>query len=63
MKDVQLMQGLVPDKSLPILAASAATGVQVLLTGDTRHFCPLMQRSDLPLSVLTPADLVKSFRS
>jgi len=56
------MEGLVPEKDLPFLAAAVAAGASVLLTGDTRHFGPLMARQDLPLRVLTPGDFIRSFR-
>ncbi|WP_215862899.1 hypothetical protein [Acidithiobacillus concretivorus] len=35
-------------KDLPVLASAVASGVRVLLTGDIRHFGPLMKLSDLP---------------
>ncbi|MHB1532126.1 hypothetical protein [Acidithiobacillus sp.] len=40
-------------KDLPVLAAAVAAGVEALLTGDVRHFGPLMNRRDLPLRVMT----------
>ncbi len=56
------MAELLPQKDRPILAAAAASGCRVLLTGDTRHFGRLMERDDLPLRVLTPAHFVRAFR-
>jgi len=44
---------LVPDKDAPVLAAAVAAGADVLVTGDLKHFTPLMERSDLPLRVRT----------
>ncbi len=41
------------EKDRPVLDAAIAAGVDVLLTGDVRHFGPLMKRSDLPLRVMT----------
>lgn len=40
-------------KDLPVLAAAVAAGVDALLTGDVRHFGPLMDLRDLPLRVMT----------
>jgi predicted nucleic acid-binding protein len=37
------------DKDRPVFDAAIAAGVDVLLTGDIRHFGLLMKRSDLPL--------------
>ena len=56
------MMGRLPQKDLPILAAAAASGCRVLLTGDARHFGRLMERDDLPLRILTPARFVRVFR-
>lgn len=56
------MEGLLPPKDLPVFAAAVAAGARVLLTGDTRHFGPLMDRPDLPLRVLTPAAFIRTFR-
>ena len=44
---------LVPNKDAPVLAAAVAAGVDVLVTGDLKHFTPLMERGDLPLRVRT----------
>jgi predicted nucleic acid-binding protein len=44
---------LLPDKDAPILAAAVAAGADVLVTGDLKHFMPLMKRNDLPLRVRT----------
>lgn len=56
------MESLVPERDLPVLAAAVAAGASVLLTGDTRHFKPLMSPQDLPLKVLTPRDSILTFR-
>ncbi|MBU2759080.1 PIN domain-containing protein [Acidithiobacillus sulfurivorans] len=40
-------------KDLPVLASAVASGVDVLLTGDIRHFGPLMGLPDLPVRVMT----------
>ena len=53
---------LLPEKDVPILAAAVAAGCRVLLTGDLRHFGPLMNRDGLPLAVMTPAVFIRSFR-
>lgn len=45
-------------KDLPVLAAAVAAGLDVLLTGDIRHFGPLMNRSELPLRVMTVRDFL-----
>ncbi len=45
-------------KDLPVLAAAVAAGLDVLLTGDIRHFGPLMTRSDLPLRVMSVRDFL-----
>ena len=54
------MAGLLPE-DVPISAAVAARATH-LLTGDLRHFAPLMAREDLPLRVLTPGDFVRRVR-
>ncbi len=41
------------DKDRPVFDDAIAAGVDVLLTGDVRHFGLLMKRSDLPLRVMT----------
>jgi predicted nucleic acid-binding protein len=41
------------EKDRPVFDAAIASGVDVLLTGDVRHFGHLMKRSDLPLRVMT----------
>ncbi|MHB1581468.1 MAG: PIN domain-containing protein [Acidithiobacillus sp.] len=40
-------------KDLPVLAAAVAAGVDALLTGDVRHFGPLMDLPGLPLRIMT----------
>jgi predicted nucleic acid-binding protein len=37
-----------------VLASARVAGAACLVTGDTTHFGPLMQRDDLPLLVRTP---------
>jgi predicted nucleic acid-binding protein len=54
------MADLLPGKDVPVLAAAARA--THLLTGDLRHFAPLMAREDLPLRVLTPGDFVRRVR-
>ena len=54
------MADLLPKKDVPVLAAAARA--THLLTGDLRHFAPLMAREDLPLRVLTPGDFVRRVR-
>ena len=44
---------LVPDQDAPVLAAAVAAGAYVLVTGDLRHFGPLMERRALPIRVRT----------
>jgi len=56
------MAGLLPEKDVPVLAAAVAAWATHLLTGDLRHFAPLMAREDLPLRVLTPGDFVRRVR-
>jgi predicted nucleic acid-binding protein len=56
------MADLLPEKDVPVLAAAVAARATHLLTGDLRHFAPLMTREDLPLRVLTPGDFVHRVR-
>jgi predicted nucleic acid-binding protein len=56
------MADLLPEKDVPVLAAAVAPRATHLLTGDLRHFAPLMAREDLPLRVLTPGDFVRRVR-
>ena len=51
------MADLLPEKDVPVLATAVAARATHLLTGDLRHFAPLMARDDLPLRVLTPGTL------
>jgi predicted nucleic acid-binding protein len=44
----------VPEKDAPVLAAALAVRADVLVTGDLKHFGPLMERDDLPLRVRSP---------
>lgn len=50
---------LLPEKDAPVLAAARGARVRVLLTGDRRHFGPLMERKDLPLRVMTLRDFLQ----
>ncbi|BAS26118.1 hypothetical protein LIP_0261 [Limnochorda pilosa] len=50
-------RSLLPEKDAPVLAAAAAAGASVLITGDRTHFGHLMDRADLPVRVMT----VRSF--
>ena len=45
---------LVPEKDAPVLTAALAAGAAVLITGDIKHFGPLMERDDLPIRVRSP---------
>ncbi|RIH93108.1 hypothetical protein Mgrana_00906 [Meiothermus granaticius NBRC 107808] len=45
-----------PEKDRPVLEAALQAQAQVLLTGDLRHFGPMMGRTDLPLLVLSPSN-------
>ncbi len=56
------MEGLLPEKDMPVLAAAVAAQATHLLTGDLRHFAPLMAREDLPLKVLTPGDFIRGVK-
>ncbi|RIH84256.1 PIN domain protein [Meiothermus luteus] len=51
-----------PEKDRPVLQAALRARAQILLTGDLRHFGPLMQREDLPLRVLSPGDFIRQVR-
>jgi hypothetical protein len=51
--DLKMAESLVVLKDAPVLAAALAARVDVLLTGDLRHFGDLMTRTDLPLRVRT----------
>ncbi|PZA08203.1 MULTISPECIES: PIN domain-containing protein [unclassified Meiothermus] len=51
-----------PDKDRPVLQAALQAQAQILLTGDLKHFGPLMQREDLPLRVLSPGDFIRRVR-
>ena len=53
---------LLPEKDRPVLAAAVASGAEVVLTGDVRHFGKLMEREDLRPRVLTPAMFVQHYR-
>ena len=56
------MEDLLPEKDVPVLAAAVVAQATHLLTGDLRHFAPLMVREDLPLRVLTPGDFIRRVR-
>lgn len=51
-----------PEKDRPVLEAALQAQAQVLLTGDLRHFGPVMSRTDLPLLVLSPRDFILQMR-
>lgn len=51
-----------PDKDRPVLQAALQARAQILLTGDLRHFGPLMNRQDLSLQVLSPRDFIRQVR-
>ena len=44
---------LLPPDDAPVLDAALAAGADCLLTGDLRHFGPLMKRDDLGIRVRT----------
>jgi predicted nucleic acid-binding protein len=44
----------VTEKDAPVLAAALAARADVLVTGDLKHFGPVMERDDLPLRVRSP---------
>ncbi len=50
---VEWARSLLPEKDAPVLAAAVAAGAAFLITGDRKHFGPLMDREDLPLRVYT----------
>lgn len=52
-KTTMNFQSDLSEKDRPVLDAAIAAGVDVLLTGDVRHFGPMMKRSDLPLRIMT----------
>lgn len=52
--ELEKARGLLPEKDAPVMASALAAGAAVLLTGDLKHFGPLMERSDLKLRVRTP---------
>lgn len=56
-----LFQSL-PEKDRPVLQAALYAQAQILLTGDLRHFGPLMNRGDLPLRVLSSGDFIRQVR-
>jgi predicted nucleic acid-binding protein len=47
-------------KDLPVYSVAVAVLADALLTGDTKHFSPLMERTDLPLKVMTVARFLKA---
>lgn len=56
------VQGLLfslPEKDRPMLEAALLADAQVLLTGDLRHFGPLMNHTDLPLRVFDPRSFIR----
>ncbi len=52
--------GLLAQNDVPVYSAAVAVRAVVLLTGDTKHFSHLMERSDLPLKVMTVARFLKA---
>jgi predicted nucleic acid-binding protein len=56
---------VLPPKDRPILAAAVAARCHVLLTGDTRHFGPLLASAAAPAGVLIqrPADFIHDHES
>ena len=53
LEQLERARSLVTEKDAPILAAAIGAQADVLVTGDIRHFGPLMERSDLPLRIST----------
>lgn len=51
-----------PEKDRPVLQAALQARAQILLTGDLRHFGPLMTRQDLSLQVLSPGGFIRQVR-
>ncbi len=49
-----------PDKDAPILLAAIAARATHLITGDLRHFGPLLGRKIAGLTVLTPAEYLRT---
>lgn len=47
------------DKDIPVLASAIEAGCDILLTGDSRHFGPLFERSIGGLSIRSPVDTAK----
>lgn len=52
-----------PEDDLPILHAAIAMGASHLLTGDLRHFGPLMGRRVAGVEVLRPGEYLRQRRS
>lgn len=50
--------GVTADKDVPVIVSAISGKADFLVTGDKGDFGALMQRDDLPLRVLTPADFV-----
>ncbi|MBI5494717.1 MAG: PIN domain-containing protein [Deltaproteobacteria bacterium] len=46
-------RALLPEHDAPVLAAAVDARAHALITGDVKHFGPLMARTDLPLRVRT----------
>jgi hypothetical protein len=47
-------QALVGDADAHVLAAARSLVAVTLVTGDLKHFGPLLERRDLPLTIRTP---------
>lgn len=58
----QTLLEMLPEKDRPVLRAALQTQAEVLLTGDLRHFGPLMGLEGLPLQVLSPRDFILHVR-
>lgn len=50
--------GVTADKDVPVIVSAINGTADFLVTGDSGDFGALMQRNDLPLRVVTPADFV-----
>jgi predicted nucleic acid-binding protein len=59
---VQTLLEMLPEKDRPVLRAALQAQAEVLLTGDLRHFGPLMGLAGLPLQVLSPRDFILHVR-
>lgn len=57
--ELEPWHGVIADKDVPVMVSAINAKADFLVTGDTRDFGALMQRDDLPLRVLTPAEFVE----